>query len=392
MTTQLALKENVVERDNPVRQGNQVKYNNSNQKKIYNRLIMIAPLNLKGKSPPKKFLDYIERISKPKTYEEKVLDKAMKNLGEVIEEPKPTITKKAEETFNPVKPVKPIKAEKNLDSIVSDYHNSDVNPELNTFYNKNGATLAEPDNLMAHYTTAGANIFNDLGNNLGSKVKNFYNGIRNIKASTKKRAGLAFTTFALVTALATGCSGVVPEPPTPTPPGPNDDVADSHKVTAIAPYYEVEEEKSYCLISKGVIVTNYESNYGVENPKKVLTQQELADEIFLGFGVGATMEALVNYINGRTDLNIKAEIQYLPILEIQKMIEDDIVPIVSTKYGTSVYLPVAYNKITEEITNYATLSGEEITANQFELFNLDNNKSVIIINKKKLSTYLDNLL
>ena len=74
------------------------------------------------------------------------------------------------------------------------------------------------------------------------------------------------------------------------------------------------------------------------------------------------------------------------------MIEDDIIPIVSTKYGTSVYFPVAYNKITEEITNYATLTGNEITANQFEFFNLDNNKSVMIINNKKLSTYLENLL
>jgi len=38
------------------------------------------------------------------------------------------------------------------------------------------------------------------------------------------------------------------------------------------------------------------------------------------------------------------------------------------------------------------LVGKEIIANQYEFFNLDNNKSVIIINKKKLSTYLDNLL
>ena len=74
------------------------------------------------------------------------------------------------------------------------------------------------------------------------------------------------------------------------------------------------------------------------------------------------------------------------------MLEDDIVPIVSTKSGTSVYLPVAYNKITEEITGYATLTGKEITANQFEFFNLDNNKSVMIINQEKLSTYLENLL
>jgi hypothetical protein len=60
------------------------------------------------------------------------------------------------------------------------------------------------------------------------------------------------------------------------------------------------------------------------------------------------MSDLVNYINSRSDLNLKVEIQYLSILEIQRMLEDDIVPIVSTKYGTSVYFPVAYNKITEK--------------------------------------------
>jgi len=74
------------------------------------------------------------------------------------------------------------------------------------------------------------------------------------------------------------------------------------------------------------------------------------------------------------------------------MLEDDIVPIVSTKYGTSVYLPIAYNKITEEITNHATFVGKEITLNQFEFFNLDNNESVMIINQEKLSIYWDNLL
>jgi len=74
------------------------------------------------------------------------------------------------------------------------------------------------------------------------------------------------------------------------------------------------------------------------------------------------------------------------------MQEDDIAPIVKAVDGAHVYLPVAYNKITEEITNYATFVGKEITANQFEFFNLDNNKSVMIINNKKLSTYLENLL
>ena len=178
----------------------------------------------------------------------------------------------------------------------------------------------------------------------------------------------------------TSCSGVIPEP-TPSEHG---EIADSHKVTAIAPYYETEQGEHYCLISKGVIVTNYESS------QKVLIQQELADVIF--GTVGATPTDLVNYINSRSDLNLKAEIQYLSILEIQRMIEDDITPIVLTESRTGAYLPVAYNKITEEITNYATLVGKEITANQFEFFNLNNNKSVMIINKEKLSTYLENLL
>ena len=205
-----------------------------------------------------------------------------------------------------------------------------------------------------------------------------------------KKTGLILLllTGILALLLLASCNGVVPE--SPIPPGLNDDVADSHKVTAIAPYYEIEEAQHYCLISKGVIVTNYEENYGVENSQKILTQQELADAIF--GTAGAKLSDLVNYINSRSDLNLKAEIQYLPILEIQKMLEDDIVPIVVGKNGKTIYLPVGYDKIKEEITSYATLTGNEITANQFEYFNLDNNKSVMIINEKKLSTYLDNLL
>ena len=184
----------------------------------------------------------------------------------------------------------------------------------------------------------------------------------------------------------TSCSGVVPGQPTPSEP--HDEIADSHKVTAIAPYYETEQGEHYCLISKGVIVTNYEANYGVENSQKVLTQQELADAIYVPGG--AYPYSLVNYVNSRSDLNLKAEIQYLSILEIQRMLEDDIVPIVIGKTGTTVYLPVGYDKIKEEVIIYGTLSGKEFTLNQFDKFNLDNNKSVMIINKEKLSTYWNN--
>lgn len=205
-----------------------------------------------------------------------------------------------------------------------------------------------------------------------------------------KKSNLTLLLLPVILALLllASCNGVVPGPP--APPGPNDDVADSHKVTAIAPYYETEQGKHYCLISAGVIVTNYEANYGVENPQKVLTQQELADAIF--GTAGAKPSDLVNYINNRSDLNLKTEVQYLSILEIQKMLEDDIAPLVISKSGTDVYLVVGYNKIEEEVTIYATLSGKEVTASQFVAFNLDNNKSVIIINNSKLSIYLDNLL
>ena len=177
----------------------------------------------------------------------------------------------------------------------------------------------------------------------------------------------------------TSCSGVIPEPPSSE----HDEIADSHKVTAIAPYYETEQGEHYCLISKGVIVTNYESS------QKVLIQQELADVIF--GTVGAKPTDLVNYINGRSDLNLKAEIKYLSILEIKRMIEDDIVPIVISKDGVTPTLPIEYNKF-EEIIIYGTLDGKEYTYDQFEVFNLNNNKSVIIINKEKLSTYWENLL
>ncbi|MBU4350022.1 hypothetical protein KJ830_07025 [bacterium] len=180
----------------------------------------------------------------------------------------------------------------------------------------------------------------------------------------------------------TSCSGVIPEPPPPFEP--HGDIADSHKVTAIAPYYETEQGEHYCLISKGVIVTNYESS------QKVLTQQELADAIFVPGGAYPT--SLVSYINSRSELNLKAEIQYLSILEIQRMLEDDIVPIVLSKDGVTPTLPIEYNKIKNEIIIYGTLDGKEYTYDQFEVFNLDNNKSVMIINKEKLPTYLENLL
>lgn len=186
----------------------------------------------------------------------------------------------------------------------------------------------------------------------------------------------------------TSCSSIN-TPPT-LQPDEHGEIADSHKVTAIAPYYETEQGEHYCLISKGVIVTNYEENYDVENSQKILTQHELADAIF--GTVGAKPTDLVNYINGRSDLNLKAEIKYLSILEIQRMLEDDIAPIVVNKSGTTPFLLVGYNKIKEEVTLYGTLSGKEFTINQFEAFNLDNNKSVMIINKEKLSIYLDNLL
>jgi len=199
-----------------------------------------------------------------------------------------------------------------------------------------------------------------------------------------KKTGLMLLllTGILILLLLTSCNGVVPEPP--TPPGPIDDVADSYKVTAIAPYYEVEEAKHYCLISKGVIVTNYEENYGVENPLTVLTQQELADAIF--GEAGADPGDLVDYINSRNDLNIQAEYKPLTFLQIQKMLEDDIVPIVLIDVPKTAIMPVGYNKKTNEITIYSTLDGNEHTMYEFKYLDPDYNKSVIIINNSELST------
>jgi len=184
----------------------------------------------------------------------------------------------------------------------------------------------------------------------------------------------------------TSCSGVVPEPSTPSEP--HAEIADSHKVTTIAPYYEMQEKDNYCLIASGVIVTNYEANYGVENPQKVLIQQELADAIYVPGG--AYSVSLVNYINSRSDLNLKAEVQYLSILEIQRMIEDDIVPIVILETKKHAIPTVEYNKIKNEITIYSILDGKEHTMYEFEYLDPNSNKSVMIINKEKLSTYWNN--
>ena len=203
MTNQLALKENEVKGIDQSTQTNPVPVNSN----PYYRVIIISPKELRGEKLPKEFFDYIESIAKPKTYEEGILDNVMQRIDNLEKVEELTITKTAEKALKPVKSAKPINEKnKDLDSIVGDYHNSNINQELNVTYNENGATLEEQDNLMAHYTIAGTNLFN----NLGSKVKNLYNGMKNIKASTKKRAGLVFTTFAIIATLATGCGGVTP--------------------------------------------------------------------------------------------------------------------------------------------------------------------------------------
>lgn len=344
-------------------------------------------ISLEGQKLPQELLDFISGIS-PKLYEKVTIENAMQRLDNIEKAEK----SKAKLKIN-TKKTEPFLNNNNLDGMVESYYNNFY--KENVLFTNNGVTLAEPDNLMAHCTIAGANLFN----NLDEKVKGVYNKanekitdkISNLSPKAKRaiRAGIYLLFGAPALLSYAGCTNTVTPP---TPPTEHGDIADSHKVTAIVPYYETEPEgkEHYCLISRGVIVTNYEANYGVENPQKVLTQQELADAIF--GTVGATMEDLVSYINGRTDLNLQVEIQYLSILEIQRMLEDDIVPIVLTKSGTDAYLPVGYDKLKEEVTMYATLSGKEVTGSQFVAFNLDNNKSVVIINKSKLSTYLENLL
>lgn len=74
-------------------------------------------------------------------------------------------------------------------------------------------------------------------------------------------------------------------------------------------------------------------------------------------------------------------------------IEKQIIPlIVMDKSGKNPILIIEYNKIENEITSYSPLDGKEYTYNQYEALNLNNNKSVMIINNEKLSTYLENLL
>ena len=380
MTTSLVINESEegLEKSDLYRQSNQTKEHNIFLYDInpYQKIVIISPKNLEGKTIPENFLKYLSTISQ-EAHDNFVLDNAVANLEKNNEQYlNQGKNNKAEMQNSQGTTHEAVLSENGLESMVNaakDYNSFQID---NFNINNYGATLAEPEGVMAHATVAGARFLN----NLGKKVNNAYNKVKSINSKAAKKAGLAITTIALVAALSVGCSGVTPEPPGP----PHGDIADSHKVTAIAPYYEIEEEKGYCLISKGAIVANYESS------QKVLTQKELADAIF--GTVGAKMSDLVSYINSRQDLNLKAEIQYLSILEIQRMLEDDIVPIVSTKSGTSVYLPVGYDKLKEEITNYATLTGNEITANQFDMFYENNNKSVIIINKEKLPTYLDNLL
>lgn len=214
-------------------------------------------------------------------------------------------------------------------------------------------------------------------NSLGSKVKNLYNGIRSIK-----KVGVAVLIIVLVLLLLTSCTGITP--PTPQP-DEHDDVTDSHKVTDIAPYYETQKE-DYCVIAGGVIISNYKINI----PNKKLTQDEVGDAIFLGPGIGAYFSDLVDYINNRNDLDIQAEYKFLTFLQIQRMIEDNIPPLVSFEGHAAPV--IGYNKTTNEITIYSTLDGKEHTMYEFEYLNPNYNKSAIIINKSELSTYLDNLL
>jgi len=374
MTTQPALNENRNKiRDDLGSQTNPVPVNSN----PYYRVIIISPKELRGEKLPKEFFDYFQKKAEEK-YEEKILDNAMKNLGEVIEKPEPIITKTAEKEPELKEQAKPVKAEnKDLDSMVNDYYNSAINNiNENVIYNENGATLTDPNNLMAHYTTAGTNLFN----NLGSKVKNIYNGIKNIKAGNVKKVGLAFTTLSLIAALTTGCGGVIP-------PIPNDDVADKYKVESIVPYYEKELEDNYCLISYGVIT----SNHKIEDPTKYLTQKEVGDAIFNV--TGAKPNDLVDYINNKKDLNIQARRESITLLQLKKMLEDNIVPIVLLKEKKHAIMPVGYDNIMEEITLYSSFSGNEYTIGEFEYgyFNSNSNDSIMIIKDSELSTYLDNL-
>ena len=364
MTNQLAFKENRI-RDDLGSKTNKVPVNSN----PYNRVIIISPKEQRGEKLPKEFFDYFRKKAKEK-HEKTTITKANE---------KPQIKNQIEQ----------IQKENNsLDNIVGNYQKpTNENPGLNVIYNEDGATLNQ-DNLIAHYTTAGANIFNDLGNNLSSKVKNIYNGVRSIKAKTVKKAVLGFATLALIVALTTGCGGTVtPEPPTPTPPGPDDDVADKYKVESIVSYYEKELEDNYCLISYGIIT----SNHKIEDPTKYLTQKEVGDAIFNV--TGAKPNDLVDYINNKKDLNIQARRESITLLQLKKMLEDNIVPIVIIKDGTHAIMPVGYNNIMEEITLYSSFSGNEYTIGEFEYgyFDSNSNDSIMIIKDSELSTYLDNL-
>jgi hypothetical protein len=149
----------------------------------------------------------------------------------------------------------------------------------------------------------------------------------------------------------TSCSGSGTIPPL-SPPEPIDDVADSHKITDMAPYYEIQKD-DYCVIAGGVIISNYKINI----PDKKLTQDEVGDEIFLGPGIGAYLGDLVDYINNRNDLDIQAEYKTLTFYQIQKMIEDDIPPLVMLEDKNHAVSIIGYNKTTNEITIYSTLDG-----------------------------------
>lgn len=209
-------------------------------------------------------------------------------------------------------------------------------------------------------------------NNLAVKIK-------------KSNLILLLLTGVLALLLLASCNGVVPEPP--APPGPDVEVADKYKVESILPYYEKELEDNYCLISYGVIT----SNHKIEDSTKYLTQKEVGDAIFNV--TGAKPNDLVDYINNKKDLNIQARRESITLLQLKKMLEDNIVPIVIIKDGTHAIMPVGYNNIMEEITLYSSFSGNEYTIGEFEYgyFDSNSNDSIMIIKDSELSIYLDNL-
>ena len=262
---------------------------------------MLIFSNVKIGEVPQGVLDIVGKIS-PIARDELTLDKGMENYGKKVENQKEKLT------TNTIKTEPVLSNQKDLDGMVESYYNNFY--KENVLITNNGATLAGQDNLRAHCTITGANLFNSLD----EKLKESYNKtigkitdkISNLSPRTKRIVYVGLLgLFGLSSAVGLpGCSGTV------TPPVNDIDKYD----TLDQPFpHQKQEKKTWCLNAAGSADFDYEGfDYS----------QQFLDPIIGGSGVN-----LVNFVNNDVP-GYNAKYVYIPLDKIKELVNIHDIPVI----------------------------------------------------------------